>query len=97
MKEFLGFVFMDDSSQNFKNSPWWKPAMVVFSEVSTWIAVPIILAVIGGKVLDTHYGTKPTLLIVSAGLAFVISAYGIIKSVRQYAAKMIREEEKDKK
>jgi F0F1-type ATP synthase assembly protein I len=62
--------------------------MQIFSEISTWIAVPIILAVIGGKALDTHYGTKPLWLLVCAGVAFLVSAFGIVKSVRKYAAKI---------
>ena len=64
---------------------WWKPAVEIFSEISTWIAVPIILAVIGGKALDTHYGTKPYLLLALSGIAFLISAYGIVKAVKKYA------------
>ena len=65
---------MENSNQNFNNgSPWWRPGVQIFSEISTWIAVPIILALIGGKALDKHYGTKPLLLLVSAGVAFLIS------------------------
>jgi len=82
-----------ENTHNFNRGPWWKPAIEIFSEVSTWIAVPIILALIGGKALDNHYGTKPLMLLLLAGVAFLVSAYGIVKSVRKYAAK-IKEEEK---
>ncbi|MEK9181458.1 MAG: AtpZ/AtpI family protein [Patescibacteria group bacterium] len=68
--------------------PWWKPAMQIFSEVSTWIAVPIILALIAGKALDQRYDTKPLMLLVLAGIAFLISAYGIVQSVRNYVKKI---------
>jgi len=82
-----------ENANNFGDGPWWKPAMQIFSEVSTWIAVPIILALIAGKALDTHYGTKPLMLLVLAGVAFLVSAYGIVKSVRNYADKIKREEQ----
>jgi F0F1-type ATP synthase assembly protein I len=71
-----------------KDKILWVPAVGVFSEISTWIAVPIILAVIGGKALDKNYGTSPWLLIVFAALAFFVSSYGIVKSVKKYASKL---------
>ena len=91
-----GFVFVDEkenNSNNKKSMPRqgginWIPALQIFSEVSTWIFMPIILALIAGKALDRHFGTKPTLLLVSAGVAFLISAYGIVKSVKKYAKKI---------
>ena len=68
--------------------------MQIFSEISTWIAVPIILALFGGKALDAHYGTKPLFLLILAAIAFLISAFGMVKSVRAYAAKIKKDEEK---
>ena len=72
--------------ENNQNSggPWWKQGVELFSEVSTWILVPIVLALIAGKALDNHYGTKPFWLLVLAGLSFLVSAYGIVKSVKKY-------------
>jgi len=75
-----------------KNSIWWKPAVEVFSEISTWIALPVIAAAIGGKSLDERYGTKPYLLLALTGVAFLISSYGIVKAVKKYAAKIKKEE-----
>lgn len=77
------------------NGPWWKPAMVIFSEISTWIAVPVILAVIAGKALDKHYNTGHFLLIILTVVAFAISAFGIVKAVRKFSAKIKKEEEKN--
>jgi len=79
-----------------KNGIWWKPAVEIFSEISTWIAIPIILALIVGKSLDNRYGTKPWLLLGFAGVSFLISCFGIIRAVKKYAAK-IRKEEKEEK
>lgn len=71
-------------NHNLNKGPWWKQGVQLFSEVSTWIFVPIILALIGGKALDAHYGTKPVMLLVLAGIAFLVSTYGIVKVVRNY-------------
>lgn len=78
---------MVDNNQN-NNGPWWKDGVRLFGEVSTWIAVPIILALISGKALDAHYDTKPLMLLVLAGIAFLISAYGIVKAVRNFTNKI---------
>ena len=68
--------------------PWWKPAMQIFSEISTWIAAPIILALIAGKALDNHYDTKPLMLLTLAGAGFIISSLGIIFTVKRYIIKI---------
>ncbi len=73
----------------------WGSALEVFSEVSTWIAIPVVLALIGGKALDNHFGTSPILLLVFAGFGFLISSYGIVKAVKKYSAKIKKDIDKD--
>ncbi len=86
---------MVDASQNSNTSlpasggsPWWKPAMQVFGEVSTWIAGPAILGAVGGSWLDKHYGTKPTFLIICSVVAFAVSIHGIFKTIKKYGDKL---------
>jgi F0F1-type ATP synthase assembly protein I len=80
-----GPIFVNEDKQNLSgNGPWWKPGMVILSEVSTWIVAPIILALIGGKALDNHYHTKPYFFLICIGISFLVSAYGIFKAVRNY-------------
>ena len=83
---------MVEDNKNFNKGPWWKQGVEIFSEISTWIAVPIILALIAGKALDRYYGTKPVLLLVFAGASFLISSFGIVRAVKRYAAKIKKEE-----
>jgi F0F1-type ATP synthase assembly protein I len=73
-------------SQN--NGLWWKPAVQVLSEVSTWIVVPIVCALVFGKMLDTHYGTKPVIFLVFAGLGFLITCFGMYRVVKNYTKKV---------
>lgn len=85
----MPFVFVDENKQNLNQAgPWWKPGVQIFSEISTWILVPIILALIGGKTLDTHYNTKPLMLLILAGIGFLISSFGIVRAVRNYMQKL---------
>lgn len=75
-----------------KKGIWWKPAFEIFSEVSTWIAVPVILALISGKALDKYFGTKPVMLLVCVGISFLISSFGIVQAVKKYVIKVKKEE-----
>jgi F0F1-type ATP synthase assembly protein I len=76
---------------------WWKPAMEIFSEVSTWIVVPIVVALGVGKTLDRHFGTKPWIFIILAILGFIFSAMKIVKIVKRYAENVKNKEiEKNK-
>lgn len=66
----------------------WAPAMQIMSEVSTWIVVPIVLALIFGKMLDAHYGTKPIIFLVLVGIAFLFSCFKIFYIVKNYIKKL---------
>ena len=93
---------MEDTNKNPNNDsqpsgPWWKSGALVFSEISTWIVVPIVLALIIGKRLDAYYGTDPWIFIGLAALGFLITAYGIVKSVKKYAEKEKEKESASKK
>ncbi len=87
---------METEENKNKKGIWWKPAVEIFSEISTWIAVPIILALIAGKALDKHYGTAPWMLLILAGIGFLVSSYGIVRSVRRFVEKTQEEVKKNK-
>ena len=82
-----------------KNTNWWRPAIVIFGEVSTWIVVPIIVALVFGKMLDTHYGTKPVIFLIFAAAGFLFSCFGIVRVISRYMKeiKKIAEEKPEKK
>ena len=73
----------------------WKPAFQIFSQVSTWVVVPIILALIIGKALDSHFGTDPWIFLGSTGFAFLISSYGIVRVVMKYMKTIEKEIKKE--
>ncbi len=73
---------------------WWAPALQIFSEVSSWIAGPIVISLIAGKYLDNRYGTKPWIFLGFTAIAFMISCFGIYRVVTRYMKKVI-EDKKD--
>ncbi len=92
---------MEGNKNNFNNDlprqgggPWWKPGIQILSEVSSWIVVPIVLALIFGKMLDTRYGTEPVIFLCLAGLGFIVTCFGMYKVVKNYIKKLKETETK---
>ncbi len=67
-----------------KNKSYWQPAVEIFAQVSTWIVIPIVLALVFGKMLDARYGTKPIMFLALVGIGFLFSCFGIVRVVRKY-------------
>ena len=82
-------------NDNKNKDLWWKPAVMIFSNVSAWIAGPIILALIVGKYLDRRYGTAPWFFIGLTIISFIISIGAIWKILNKYI-KDLEKEEKNK-
>lgn len=68
--------------------PWWKAGVELFSQVSMWIVAPIILALIAGKSLDNHFGTKPTIFLILTGVGFIFTCVGMVRVIRKYLNKL---------
>ena len=71
-----------------QNEPSWAAGVQVFSEISGWIVGPIVLALIAGKALDAHFGTKPYIFFALAAFGFLITIYGIVKVVKKFMKKV---------
>jgi F0F1-type ATP synthase assembly protein I len=76
--------------------PWWQPGVVLFTRLSGWIAGPVIIAVFVGKWLDNKYNTAPWLFLLTVGIAFAISMFGIVREAMTELKKIDRENEKKK-
>jgi F0F1-type ATP synthase assembly protein I len=96
MKAITGFVFMNETPNKEGKPSTWAEGLKIMSEVSYWVVGPIVLALIFGKMLDTHFGTKPWIFLSLTGLAFIISIYGIVKVMRVYLDKINQENNKQK-
>ncbi len=87
-----GFIFVDKDTKAENLEAWWKPALEIFTEVSTWIVVPIVFALGVGKVLDRYFGTKPWIFIILAILGFVFSSMKIVSIVKKYVENLKNKE-----
>ena len=67
--------------------------MMMFANVSGWIAGPIIIALIVGKYLDKKYNSDPWFFLGLTAIAFFISIFSIVRIMMKY----IREIEKEAK
>ena len=83
--------------KNKSSDNWWQPALLLFLQLSSWIAIPVLIAVFLGQWLDTKYGTEPWLFLVTVGLAFIISMFGLVKEASQAIKKIEKENQKNKK
>jgi F0F1-type ATP synthase assembly protein I len=63
---------------------WYKPAIMMFANISGWIAGPIILALFLGKYLDNKYHSGQWFFIGLTVLAFFISIGGIWRILKKY-------------
>ncbi len=64
--------------------PFWSDALVVFGRMSGWIIAPVILGLFLGKWLDTKLGTTPLLFVVTLGISFLASSFGIAREAGRY-------------
>jgi len=72
--------------------------LILFSRLSVWIGGPILVAIFVGKYLDKKYNTQPWLFLLSVGIAFAISTFGIIRDSMRELKKIDEEEQmKNKK
>ncbi len=77
-----------------KNEQWWKLGLEIFSRVSAWVVVPIVLALIAGKKLDAHYGTSPWIFLGLSIVGFLISSFGIVRTITIYLSQIKKEDDK---
>lgn len=62
--------------------------MEIFGEISSWIVVPLVAALILGKYLDNKFGTKPWIFIGLAGVGFILTCVGIYRVMKRYGEKL---------
>lgn len=80
------------NKNNYK-TPWWRDGLIIFTRVSSYIVVPVILGSIIGKYLDNKYNTGNLLFYISIGIAFISTIYLIGKEVKRYKRSLEKQEQ----
>jgi len=75
---------------------WWTDALAMFTRLSIWIAVPVILASLLGSFLDDKYNTSPWLLMSCVGVSFIFTMIVLVKETMK-SFKEIEEDSENKK
>ena len=73
----------ENKKQEKNNKLWWQPAVMMFFRFSSWIFAPVLIAVFVGKWLDKKYDTEPIIFLAIVGFAFLISIFGLVKTVKE--------------
>jgi len=79
---------------NNQKAPWWQPSLVLFTKLSGWIVGPVLFGVIIGKWLDKRYDSEPWLFLLSVGIAFFFSMFGIVRDALREMKRIEKEEAK---
>jgi hypothetical protein len=79
--------FVEISKENYvapvNGQTWWVPAVSVFARLSGWLLAPLIIGVTLGKWLDKKYDTAPWLFLITIGVAFIVSMFGLVKNTME--------------
>ena len=75
------------------NIVWWQPGLVLFTRLSGWIAVPVLIAIAVGKYLDKIFHSAPWIFLASVAISFTVS---MIMIVRIGLREMNKEDKKEK-
>lgn len=79
---------MVNDKKPLNGEPWWKGGVELFSQVSAWIVAPIVIALIVGKSLDSHFGTRPAIFLILTGVGFVFTCIGMVRVIKKYIKKL---------
>lgn len=71
-----------------KEGPWWREGVMVFTKVSAYIAMPVILASFIGKYFDNKYNTGNLIFFIAISFAFISTIYLIWKEMKIYRRKI---------
>lgn len=62
----------------------WSQALHLFFVISGWLVAPLVIGWYIGTVLDGYYGSQPWLLLVSLGVAFIVTNIGLAVEMKRY-------------
>lgn len=65
---------------------------------TAWIVGPVLVGILVGKILDQKFKTDPWLFLISVGVCFLVSMFGLIRNaLKEFRSIEEEYEEKEKK
>ncbi len=74
-----------ETSKKTSDRAHYALAIRIAADFSAGIAIPAVLAAFTGVWLDERFGTKPWLLAACLVIAFVLTAFYIVRKAKYYA------------
>lgn len=79
----------EEKQLNNKREDWWRPAMFFYAKVTSWIILPILVAVFLSKYVDRNNQILFFVLII---IGFGITCFGIYKEIKIYQKNINKED-----
>ncbi|MCE9585226.1 AtpZ/AtpI family protein [Candidatus Nomurabacteria bacterium] len=73
---------------------WWRPVLFLFTRISVWIAIPLIIAVYLGKYLDNRFNTAPWIMLGIMFISFVVSMIAVARISMKYVKEIAEDAKK---
>jgi len=67
-----------------KDVAYYRLGYKIFADLTGTIAIPAVLAALSGKWLDTRYNSSPRYILIFLFLAFLFTAFLIVKKAKKY-------------
>jgi len=84
--------------ENEKNlnteSAWWRPVMVFYGKTTSWVILPLILAILLGKYFSE---SNQILFFILIMIGFGITCFGIYSEIKEYKKRLAEEEKNGNK
>ncbi|MCX6792563.1 MAG: AtpZ/AtpI family protein [Candidatus Falkowbacteria bacterium] len=68
---------------------WWQEPLNIFSRLSGWVILPLIVGVFLGRWLDRRYNSGSKWFLIVIGIAFIVSMIGLIVQAKSEFKKII--------
>ncbi len=65
-------------SLNMTKNPWWQESLSIFSRLSGWVLLPLVLGTLLGRWLDRKFDSDPKWFFIVIGVAFILSMIGLV-------------------
>lgn len=63
--------------------PWWQEPLSIFSRLSGWILLPLVVGTLLGRWLDTKYSSGSKWFLTVIGISFIISMIGLVVQAKK--------------
>lgn len=68
---------------NKKEEKWWRPVMLFYAKTTSWIILPLVLSILGGRYVSKTIGSQVVFFLFVI-FGFLITCFGIYREIKNY-------------